>query len=111
MNRACAVASTRKDEGLVSGRRFVFDLDAAKRRALQRRAVVIQGDADVQVTPARSSCVSLASSASSIGPLNGLSEDERCRYEERAAVLQYDGCLSRREAERVALQEILTGRQ
>jgi len=38
----------------------------------------------------------------------GLSEAERGLFEERAGVLELDGGLSREEAERAALREILT---
>ena len=39
------------------------------------------------------------------GP-EGLSKDWRIEYEERAAILEYDGGLVREEAEALALQEI-----
>jgi len=38
----------------------------------------------------------------------GLSEEERAEYEERAGILEYDGGLTKAEAERQALSEILT---
>ena len=39
--------------------------------------------------------------------LSELNEDERIDYEERAAIMEYDGGLSRREAELSALEYIL----
>jgi len=39
--------------------------------------------------------------------IGGLSEDERTEFEERAAILEYDGGLPKEEAERLALKEIL----
>ena len=41
--------------------------------------------------------------------LAGLSDAERGLYEERAGILEIDGGLSQKEAEREALREILTG--
>jgi len=38
----------------------------------------------------------------------GLSEEERAKFEERAGILEYDGGLTKAEAERQALSEILT---
>jgi len=38
----------------------------------------------------------------------GLSEPERALFEERAGILEIDGGLSKEEAERTALREILT---
>ena len=40
-----------------------------------------------------------------------LNEDERDMYEERSAILQFDGGLTRPEAERRALQETLKKRE
>lgn len=42
--------------------------------------------------------------------LSTLSDDERMEYEERAAIMEYDGGLSREEAERRAMLRILTKR-
>jgi hypothetical protein len=39
--------------------------------------------------------------------LSTLSDDERMEYEERAAIMEYDGGLTRVEAERRALERIL----
>jgi hypothetical protein len=36
----------------------------------------------------------------------GLSEAERYQFEERAAIMEYDGGLSREKAERAALREV-----
>lgn len=38
----------------------------------------------------------------------GLSAEERAEFEERAAILEYDGGLTKAEAERLALNEILS---
>ena len=38
----------------------------------------------------------------------GLSDEERTEFEERAGILEYDGGLTKAEAERQALDEILT---
>ena len=37
-----------------------------------------------------------------------LSEEERAEFEERSGILEYDGGLTKAEAERLALSEILT---
>ena len=42
------------------------------------------------------------------GLIAGLGEDERAEFEERAGILEYDGGLTKAEAERLALSEILT---
>lgn len=39
--------------------------------------------------------------------MEGLSEDEKLLFEERAAIMEYDGGLSRREAEAYALEYVL----
>ena len=36
-----------------------------------------------------------------------MTDDEKEHYEERAAIMQYDGWMSRDEAERQALQDVL----
>ncbi len=43
---------------------------------------------------------------SDIGP-DDLPGDWRCEWEERAAVMEYDGCMLRERAEALALSEIL----
>ena len=40
-----------------------------------------------------------------------LSEDEFEFYEERAAIIEYDGGLQREDAERMALDEVISRRQ
>lgn len=39
-----------------------------------------------------------------------LTHEERYRYEERAAIMEYDGGLPRAEAERLALEEVMRAR-
>ncbi|MDA0781244.1 MAG: hypothetical protein PQ612_00040 [Rickettsiales bacterium] len=38
---------------------------------------------------------------------HNLTEDERVEYEERSAIIEYDGGLSRQEAEKQAIQNII----
>lgn len=40
-----------------------------------------------------------------------LTDDEREHFEERAAIMEYDGGLAREEAERLALVEVVARRQ
>jgi len=40
-----------------------------------------------------------------------MTDDEKFRYEERAAICEYEGNLNRADAERIALQEVLDERK
>ncbi len=40
-----------------------------------------------------------------------LTDDELEIFEERAAIMEYEGCLSREQAESMAIKEILNSRQ
>jgi len=40
----------------------------------------------------------------------GLTADERMIYEERAAIIEHEGGLSKPEAERLALEEVISNR-
>jgi len=42
--------------------------------------------------------------------LGGLNEEERFTFEERAAIMEYDGGLTREEAERQAVESIMKGK-
>ena len=43
--------------------------------------------------------------------LHNLSQDEQEIFEERAAIMEYDGCLPRSEAEKLSLEIILAKRK
>ena len=115
---------------------FVFDVAAAlddlrngnlspvspKRRQPNERRVASREDfspsvtnclntTNSQILDEKNASLQQVSPLSPLSPhredLSRLSEEERCRFEERAAIIEYDAGVLRKEAERQALLEIL----